>query len=108
MKALSFNTLIEKFNPYHDRLGRFTSAGAAASFTIRTRSKLWQDANDKAIEREKARTAASYPTSAQEKTLKGIESRTRNLKKEQFRVVDGDGNVVMTKQGDKNSVSYSV
>lgn len=99
---------IEKFNPYHDRLGRFTSAGGAASFTIRTRSGLWQGANDKAIQREKDRMTAIYPTEAQAKTLKGIENRTRNLKKEQFRVVDRDGNVILTKQGDKNSVSYRV
>ena len=50
---------ILKFNPYHDRLGRFTSAGGAASMTIRTSSKLWQNAADKAIAREKERTAQS-------------------------------------------------
>lgn len=106
--AKSFSELIEKFNPYHDRLGRFTTAGGASSFTIRTRSKLSQGAADSAISREKERHASIMPTEAQVKTLKGIESRTRNLKKEQFRVVDRDGNVVMTKQGDKDSVSYKV
>lgn len=30
---------ILKFNPYHDRLGRFSSAGGAASFTYRPRCK---------------------------------------------------------------------
>lgn len=45
---------IEKFNPYHDRLGRFTTAGAAASFTYAPgKSK----AHDAAIAREKERTA---------------------------------------------------
>ena len=37
--AKSFSELIEKFNPYHDRLGRFSSAGGATSFTYRPRSK---------------------------------------------------------------------
>lgn len=106
--AESFNDLIEKFNPYHDRLGRFASAGNAASVTIRTRSKLWQGANDKAIERAKQQHERTMPTAAQEKTLKGIETKTRNLKKEQFRVVDRDGNVILTKQGDKHSVEYKV
>lgn len=99
---------VKKFNPYHDRLGRFTSSGGAASFTIRTRSKLSQGAADSAIARERERHASIIPTEAQIKTLKGIENKTRNLKKEQFRVVDRDGNVVMTKQGDKHSVSYSM
>lgn len=96
---------VKKFNPYHDGLGRFTSAGSETSFTYAPGKSV---AHDKAIERHKERMAAVAPTEAQEKTLKGIESRTRNLKKEQLRVVDREGNVVMQKQGDKNSVSYSV
>ena len=47
------------------------------------------------------------PTAQQEKTLRNIESRTRNLKKEQLRVVDRDGNVVMEKRGDLNSVYFN-
>lgn len=94
-----------KFNPYHDRLGRFASAGTANSFTYAPgKSK----AHDLAIERHKERMAGIAPTEAQAKTLKSIESRTRNLKKEQFRVVDRDGNVVMQKQGDRHSVSYTI
>lgn len=104
MAAKTFQDIM-KFNPYHDSKGRFTSAGSEASFTYAPgKSK----AHDLAIERHKERMAAAAPTEAQAKTLKGIESRTRNLKKEQFRVVDREGNVVMQKQGDKNSVSYSV
>lgn len=105
--AKSF-TEIEKFNPYHGPDGRFTTAGAGTSFTFRTRSKLSQGAADAAAGREKERMAGIMPTEAQSKTLRGIESRTRNLKKEQFRVVDRDGNVVMQKQGDANSVTYKV
>ena len=96
---------IDKFNPYHDAKGRFATSGSFTSFTYAPgKSK----AHDKAIERMKERTAARMPTAAQEKTLKGIETRTRNLKKEQFRVVDRDGNVVMQKQGDEHSVTYTI
>ena len=106
--SLSFLEAIKKFNPYHDKLGRFTTAGAATLFTYRTRSKTAQGAADKAAEREKRLTAATMPTEAQTKTLKGIETRTRNLKKEQFRVVDREGNIVMQKQGDEHSVTYKM
>lgn len=96
---------ILKFNPYHDAKGRFSTSGNFASFTY---SPGKSRAHDLAIQREKDRVAGRMPTDAQAKTLKGIESRTRNLKKEQYRVVDREGNVVMQKQGNKNSVSYSV
>lgn len=96
---------IMKFNPYHDAKGRFATSGSYTSFTYAPgKSK----AHDLAIERLKEKTAARMPSEAQEKTLKGIESRTRNLKKEQYRVVDREGNVVMQKQGDEGSVSYTM
>ena len=96
---------IEKFNPYHDAKGRFASSGNYTSFTYAPgKSK----AHDLAIERQKERTAGRMPTEAQAKALKGIETRTRNLKKEQYRVVDRDGNIVLQKQGDAHSVSYTM
>lgn len=104
-KARSFRNIIEKFNPYHDRLGRFTTSGGATSFTYSPGKSL---AHDLAIEREKTRMAGVMPTEAQAKTLKTIETKTRNLKKEQFRVVDREGNVIFQKQGDGNSVSYKI
>lgn len=53
--AKSFSEII-KFNPYHDRLGRFTTAGTAASFTYKPGQGAMYD---KAIAREKERTAAT-------------------------------------------------
>ena len=48
---------VEKFNPYHDRLGRFTTSGNANSFTIRTKGGAYQqNLTSRAIEREKERT----------------------------------------------------
>ena len=71
MPASTFEDIL-KFNPYHDRLGRFTTAGAEASFTYAPgKSK----AHDNAIERYKQRMASIAPTEAQEKTLKAIESK---------------------------------
>lgn len=51
--------IVEKFNPYHDAKGRFTTPGGAASFTIGSKSGLaWDKKNvQRAIEREKKRTA---------------------------------------------------
>ena len=47
---------IEKFNPYHDRLGRFSTSGSAASFTYAPgKSK----AHDRAIEREKEKATTT-------------------------------------------------
>lgn len=48
---------VEKFNPYHDRFGRFTTGGNANSFTIRTKGGAYQqNLTSRAIEREKERT----------------------------------------------------
>lgn len=48
---------VEKFNPYHDRLGRFATADGAASFTTRTRDPSKQHMADAAVAREKERHA---------------------------------------------------
>ena len=55
-KADRFDVIeeIEKFNPYHDRLGRFSTADGAASFTYKPgQGKMY----DNAIAREKQRDA---------------------------------------------------
>lgn len=46
--AKTFSEIL-KFNPYHDRLGRFTTPGAAASFTYRPGASM---AHDNSIARE--------------------------------------------------------
>lgn len=51
--AKTFLELIEKFNPYHDRLGRFTHAGGASFMTIRTKDPAKQKWADMAIARAK-------------------------------------------------------
>lgn len=49
---------VEKFNPYHDSHGRFSSANSATSFTHRTKDPSKQHLADAAIAREKERDAA--------------------------------------------------
>lgn len=44
---------VEKFNPYHDSRGRFSTSNSAASFTHRTRDPSKQHWADAAIAREK-------------------------------------------------------
>lgn len=105
--AKSFDDIV-KFNPYHGKDGRFANANGYASFTFRTKDPAKQHMADMAASRQKERMAVSMPTAAQEKALAGIENRTRNLKKEQFRVVDREGNVIMQVQGDKDSVTYKL
>lgn len=71
MKAKTF-AAVEKFNPYHDRAGRFSSAGAAASFTFRTKDPKKQHMADMAVAREKERAknmggaASSYGLSQEQ------------------------------------------
>ena len=45
---------------------------------------------------------------AVEKTLKKLIKQTANLKKEQYRIIDEDGNVLIKKQGDQDKVVLSV
>ena len=52
-------TDVEKFNPYHDARGRFTTGSGATSFTLRTRDPAKQHLVDRAIEREKQRAAST-------------------------------------------------
>lgn len=59
--------MVEKFNPYHDKLGRFTTADGATVFTWRTKDSSKQGLANRAIEREKERTKAMQP---KEKTVK--------------------------------------
>ena len=55
---------IEKFNPYHDRLGRFATANGYASFTTTTRDPQKQHWADKAIARMKQQAASAPSTPA--------------------------------------------
>ena len=50
---------VEKFNPYHDELGRFATSSGYSSFTIRTKDPGKQHWADNAIAREKERAAAA-------------------------------------------------
>lgn len=66
-KASSFDEMIEKFNPYHDQKGRFSSSGGAASFTYKPGASV---AHDKAIARARASAAAADAAAEEEKKYK--------------------------------------
>lgn len=44
---------VKKFNPYHDKRGRFTEAGSASVFTFQTKDPKKQHMADMAMERKK-------------------------------------------------------
>jgi hypothetical protein len=72
--------IVEKYNPYHDSKGRFTSAGNATSFTIGSKSGLeWDKKNvQRAIEREKQRTSAK-PSFVPAKTIEEATDYAHNV-----------------------------
>lgn len=65
---------VEKFNPYHDSAGRFSSAQGYASFTIQTRDPKKQHMADMAVARMKQQ-AAQQPPPAPPKPTKNYDSR---------------------------------
>ena len=127
---------IEKFNPYHDRLGMFARAGNAASFTIRTKDPSKQHWADMAVAREKEKNSASQSVVAKppkkkttlpkeekpssnnqgkstlsQKTLdkcKEVEAKSVKRKTEKMTVIDDDGNILFEKSGGRGSVRFSI
>lgn len=59
---------IDKFNPYHDALGRFSSANGATSMTIHTHSAAGQKAINNIRDREKAKMGGGGGGSSSEGT----------------------------------------
>ncbi len=61
---------IEKFNPYHDSKGRFSTANGYASFTTRTKDPSKQHMADAAVAREKDRAGAAAAAKPDSKPAK--------------------------------------
>lgn len=104
-KAVTFSE-IEKFNPYHDRLGRFSAASGAASFTYKPgQGKMY----DNAIAREKARTASMgvSPEENRKQTIKSTEDKIRKQDYESAACIDSNGKTVFFKDGQKSQVAFS-
>lgn len=126
---------VEKFNPYHDELGRFSTADSFDQFTITTRDPNKQHWADAAIAREKQRNAdglvpgpeinpgelpkpvAHHPTPSATKTkttlpekalatCQKVEAKSVTRKTEKMTLVDDDGNIVLEKSGGKGSVRF--
>ena len=85
MGAQTFYEVIEKFNPYHDKSGRFSSSVRAASFTYHPNTA----AGRAAIAREKVRTGGGHHSapkgsSKEPKTSKPAATRGHVSAKEYF------------------------
>lgn len=126
--AKTFSEIL-KFNPNHDRLGMFCSAGNATSFTIRTKDPKKQYLADLAIARAKendAKSATSTATATTPKThskttekpqnetetprtkkLHEVEDKIRNQNFESASIVNKNGEELLFKDGQKSEVSFS-
>lgn len=79
----TFAELLRKFNPYHDRLGRFATSGGAASVTIRTKDPNKQYLADMAIARMKESGGGTpEPDNSPEGRIKKAEESIRAILKE--------------------------
>ncbi len=90
-----FYDILRKYNPYHDRLGRFSTANGAASFSIPKDPKL----RDRIIGREREKARAD--------TLNKIESQIKQQSYESLYIVDKNGEIITQKDGTKNEVSFT-
>ena len=106
---------LEKYNPYHDRLGRFTSPGGSTSFSLGGTPAQ----RERAIAREKERmmgtgikqskhtkdlVAAGIPQAAAE-SIQEINKKIVGLPVEHLYAVDASGKILVTKSdGDSGQV----
>lgn len=99
---------IEKFNPYHDQRGRFTTANSAIQVTYRTRDPEKQHWADAAIEREAYRTRNQDETEkSRMQQLHLMEDQIRGQGYETAAVVDKHGYLLMEKDGAVDQVDLS-
>ena len=103
--AKTFDEIL-KFNPYHDSRGRFTTPGAAVSFTATTRDENKQHWADRAIMRERERTGYKEPDDPRKKGIHQIEDRIRAQNFESAACIDNDGDTVFFKDGEEAQVAF--
>lgn len=89
-KSYTFSEIM-KFNPYHDRLGRFSSAGGAASFTYAPgKSKAHDNAITAAKQDADRRAKRSYGSTPLGDAIEEISNGTENSLS---KYIDKDGNL---------------
>jgi hypothetical protein len=89
---------VEKYNPYHDSLGRFAAANGAAFFSIPKDPKL----RDKLIEREGQRVKAAEEKEAADRAA------AEAAKKPKFKILEGKAAIEYSKaQSDSWAVEIS-
>lgn len=105
--------IVEKFNPYHDKLGRFTTANGATLFTWRTKDSSKQGLADKAIQRAKdahansASASAKQETDANRKPIRALEEKIKKQDFESAALFDKEGNQLFFKDGQSNFVKFT-
>ena len=90
--------MVEKFNPYHDKLGRFTTASGATVFTWRTKDSSKQGLANRAIEREQYAHL--------QKEVHTVEDKIRHQDYESCAVFDKRGNELFFKDGEQSQVQF--
>ena len=97
--------MVEKFNPYHDKLGRFTTADGATMFTWRTKDSSKQGLANRAIEREKERTAALDQQQQKPKPKRTTKPKPKKIipKKREDKAVEDPKAIAGVKRGEPMS-----
>lgn len=116
MRASTF----AKYNPYHDRKGRFANRDGAAGYSLpRSRSNLLAKpdpppgvtvhVSNPGGSRSKMTsiTGEDKKKSALKESLDKVESKIRMQPKESGVLVDDNGNILMDKSGGKSSVKFT-
>lgn len=110
---------IEKFNPYHDRLGRFATASGfmGAWDGPEDRRAITFSANPKTLQGQNAIVDAGHGVMRMynvtaggapvHKNVAELENKNRKLRHEEAYAFDDEGNLVFSKGGDRNSVSFT-
>lgn len=101
MPSLTFDDIL-KYNPYHDRLGRFASASSVGAVSA---PMAGGSAAGKPAENPKVGAGSSLPAEALKK-CKEIEAESVKRSTEQLTVIDDKGNIVFQKDGSKSHVSF--
>lgn len=99
--AKTFGELVEKFNPYHDSRGRFTSAGGATSFSAWRTNLVGYDKKKEAFENRKNNSSASSG-------VKAIEIETENGLKLSYRVTNSGVITDLNMSGPKNTRGMTI
>ena len=101
---VTFREAVEKFNPYHDRIGRFSSSHGASFFTYKPGASR---AHDLAIDREKKKNLLPAKAPEAQKPLNYLKFSTSSekSKKDMDRYIDDTGKKQLAKWDKKGKAA---